>query len=73
VYSKTEARQPSGAQFASHGEIWKGCFVAPQEFRRGGNDAALLGGSCRADKDREIRAVIAGRERRDGCNNSVVQ
>jgi endonuclease YncB( thermonuclease family) len=38
--------------------LWKGCFVAPQEFRRGRRDAALLGGSCRADRDREIRAVL---------------
>jgi endonuclease YncB( thermonuclease family) len=38
--------------------LWKGCFVAPQEFHRGVKDGALLGGSCRADKDREIRAVL---------------
>jgi endonuclease YncB( thermonuclease family) len=38
--------------------LWKGCFVAPQEFRRGRKDGALLGDSCRADKDREIRAVL---------------
>jgi endonuclease YncB( thermonuclease family) len=38
--------------------LWRGCFVAPQEFRRGRKDGALLGGSCRADKDREIRAVL---------------
>ena len=38
--------------------LWKGCFVAPQEFRRGQKDGALLGDSCRADKDREIRAVL---------------
>ncbi len=38
--------------------LWKGCFVAPQEFRRGRKDGALLGESCRADKDREIRAVL---------------
>src|SRR6202051_2999903 len=38
--------------------LWKGCFVAPQEFRRGRKDGALLGASCRADKDREIRAVL---------------
>jgi endonuclease YncB( thermonuclease family) len=38
--------------------IWKGCFVAPEEFRRGRKDGALLGESCRADKDREIRAVL---------------
>ncbi len=38
--------------------LWKGCFVAPQEFRHGKKDGTLLGGSCRADKDREIRAVL---------------
>ena len=38
--------------------IWKGCFVAPQEFRLGKKDGALLGGACRADKDREIRGVL---------------
>jgi endonuclease YncB( thermonuclease family) len=38
--------------------LWKGCFVAPQEFRWGKKDGALLGGSCRSDKDREIRAVL---------------
>ena len=38
--------------------LWKGCFVAPQEFRGGRKDGALLGDSCRADKDREIRAVL---------------
>jgi endonuclease YncB( thermonuclease family) len=38
--------------------LWKGCFVAPQEFRRGRKDGALLGISCRTDKDREIRAVL---------------
>jgi endonuclease YncB( thermonuclease family) len=38
--------------------LWKGCFVAPAEFRRGKKDDALLGDSCRSDKDREIRAVL---------------
>jgi endonuclease YncB( thermonuclease family) len=38
--------------------LWKGCFVAPQEFRWGRKDGALLGDSCRTDKDREIRAVL---------------
>jgi endonuclease YncB( thermonuclease family) len=38
--------------------LWKGCFVAPEEFRSGRKDGALLGGSCRADKDREIRAAL---------------
>ncbi|MFL6790811.1 MAG: thermonuclease family protein [Bradyrhizobium sp.] len=38
--------------------LWKGCFVAPQEFRRGKKDGALLGGSCRADRDDEIREML---------------
>jgi endonuclease YncB( thermonuclease family) len=38
--------------------LWKGCFAVPQEFRGGKKDGALLGGSCRADKDREIREVL---------------
>jgi len=38
--------------------LWKGCFIAPQEFRVGRKDGGLLGGSCRADKDREIRAAL---------------
>jgi endonuclease YncB( thermonuclease family) len=38
--------------------LWRGCFVAPQEFRRGRKDGALLGGSCRADKEHEIREAL---------------
>jgi endonuclease YncB( thermonuclease family) len=38
--------------------LWKGCFVAPQDFRWGKKDGTLLGDSCRADKDREIRAAL---------------
>jgi endonuclease YncB( thermonuclease family) len=38
--------------------LWKGCFVAPQEFRLGKKDGALLGGSCPADRDLQIRAVL---------------
>jgi len=38
--------------------LWKGCFVAPQEFRTGKKDGALLGGSCRADRDKEIREAL---------------
>jgi endonuclease YncB( thermonuclease family) len=38
--------------------LWKGCFVAPNEFRRGKKDGALLGGACPADKDREIRNAL---------------
>src|SRR6202051_2984652 len=39
--------------------LWKGCFVAPQEFRWGRKDGALLGDACRTDKDREIRPVLS--------------
>ena len=38
--------------------LWKGCFVAPREFRIGKKDGALIGGACRADRDKEIRAVL---------------
>ncbi|MGJ4943698.1 thermonuclease family protein [Bradyrhizobium sp. HKCCYLS1011] len=38
--------------------IWKGCFVAPSEFRSDKKDGPLLGAACRADRDREIRAVL---------------
>jgi endonuclease YncB( thermonuclease family) len=38
--------------------LWKGCFVAPLEFRTGKKDGALLGGSCRADRDKEIREAL---------------
>ena len=38
--------------------LWKGCFVAPADFRLWKKDAALLGGSCRADRDQEIRTVL---------------
>jgi endonuclease YncB( thermonuclease family) len=38
--------------------LWKGCFVAPHEFRAGRKDGALLGGACRTDKDREIREAL---------------
>ena len=38
--------------------LWKGCFAAPREFRVGKKDGVLLGGSCRADRDRQIREAI---------------
>jgi endonuclease YncB( thermonuclease family) len=41
-----------------HLGLWKGCFVAPHEFRRGRKDGALLGEACRTDRDQEIRAVL---------------
>jgi endonuclease YncB( thermonuclease family) len=38
--------------------LWKGCFVAPQQFRHWQKTAALLGASCRSDKDRELREIL---------------
>ena len=38
--------------------LWKGCFVAPQEFRHGKKDGTLLGGSCPADRDKQIREAL---------------
>jgi endonuclease YncB( thermonuclease family) len=38
--------------------LWKGCFVAPAEFRRWQRTATLLGGSCRSDKDHELRGIL---------------
>lgn len=45
------------AKTAARG-LWKGCMVAPAEFRIGKKDGPLIGASCRADRDREIRAVL---------------
>ena len=38
--------------------LWKGCFVAPQDFRQPKSTGALLGASCRSDKDAETRAIL---------------
>lgn len=38
--------------------LWKGCFVAPADFRLGKKDGALHGGACRTDRDRQIRAAL---------------
>jgi endonuclease YncB( thermonuclease family) len=50
--------------------LWKGCFVTPMDFRRWKQDAALQGAACRADRDREIRAVLFPDDPAmpDGCN-----
>jgi len=50
--------------------LWKGCFVAPQEFRSGKKDGALLGGSCPAERDKEIREALFPDELAmpSGCN-----
>ncbi|QWG25952.1 thermonuclease family protein [Bradyrhizobium sediminis] len=56
--AKGRFREDEAAAKDKRQGLWKGCFVAPSEFRRGRKDGALLGDSCRADKDREIRAVL---------------
>jgi endonuclease YncB( thermonuclease family) len=38
--------------------LWRGCFVAPQAFRQREKTTALLGTSCRSDKDRELRESL---------------
>jgi endonuclease YncB( thermonuclease family) len=39
--------------------LWKGCFVAPQAFRRGEKKTAVLqGAACRSDKDLELRQAL---------------
>jgi len=38
--------------------LWKGCFVAPQEFRLGQRDGSLHGAACRTDRDRQIREAL---------------
>jgi endonuclease YncB( thermonuclease family) len=50
--------------------LWRGCFVAPQEFRHGKKDGTLLGAACPSDKDREIRQALFPEEPATppGCN-----
>jgi len=57
-YARGRFREDEAAAKGNRRGLWKGCFVAPQEFRWGRKDGALLGESCRTDKDREIRAVL---------------
>jgi len=55
---KVHTKDDAAAAKADKTGLWKGCFVAPQDFRLGKKDGALIGGSCRADRDKEIRAVL---------------
>jgi endonuclease YncB( thermonuclease family) len=55
---KLHANHDAAAAKADKAGLWKGCFAAPQDFRLGNKDGALIGGSCRADRDKEIRAVL---------------
>jgi endonuclease YncB( thermonuclease family) len=47
----------AGARDGRQG-LWKGCFVAPQEFRLGKKDGTLFGSACRTDRDRQIREAL---------------
>jgi len=38
--------------------LWKGCFVAPADFRRWSKDATLRGAACRDDKHAELIEVL---------------
>jgi len=38
--------------------LWKGCFVSGADFRHGNKTSALLGVSCRSDKQAETRAIL---------------
>ena len=42
----------------NRGGLWKGCFVAPEEFRHDNKAAVLLGSACPSDKDRELRESL---------------
>jgi endonuclease YncB( thermonuclease family) len=61
--------EEAGAKDSKLG-LWKGCFVAPHEFRVGRKDGALLGSSCPANRDREIRAALFPEEKAQppGCS-----
>jgi endonuclease YncB( thermonuclease family) len=55
---KLHARDDAAAAQAGKSGLWKGCFIAPLDFRLGKKDSVLIGGSCRADRDKEIRSVL---------------
>jgi endonuclease YncB( thermonuclease family) len=57
-YARGRFREDEANAKSNRRGLWKGCFVTPQDFRWGRKDGALLGDSCRTDKDREIRAVL---------------
>ncbi|MHC2461867.1 thermonuclease family protein [Bradyrhizobium embrapense] len=42
----------------SRAGLWKGCFVAPRDFRLGKKDGALLGNACPTDRDTQIRTAL---------------
>jgi len=56
--AKVHVKDDAATARRSASGIWRGCFVAPSDFRVGKKDGALLGASCRSDRDREIRAAL---------------
>lgn len=52
-----------------HTGLWKGCFVAPQNFRRWDKAAPLRGAACRDDRQAETRLALFPDmpARPDGC------
>jgi endonuclease YncB( thermonuclease family) len=56
--AKVHAKEDAAAANTAVSGIWKGCFAVPADFRAGKKDGPLLGASCRADRDSEIRAVL---------------
>ena len=56
---KVHAKDDVAAARADRSGLWKGCFIAPADFRIGKKDGTLIGNSCRADRDKEIRAVLS--------------
>jgi endonuclease YncB( thermonuclease family) len=56
--AKLHLKNEAAAAKADNRGLWKGCFTAPQDFRTGQKDGALMGASCRADRDAQIRGVL---------------
>jgi endonuclease YncB( thermonuclease family) len=57
--SATGRFQPDeGAARENRAGLWKGCFVAPRDFRLNKRDGNLLGSACPADRDKQIRDAL---------------
>ena len=56
--AKLHLKDDAAAAKADTRGLWKGCFASPQDFRIGEKDGPLMGASCRADRDTEIRAAL---------------
>ncbi len=68
--ASSKRRIDQGRAMEDHLGLWKGCFIRPSEFRAGRKDGKLLGSSCRADRDHEIREALFPESRAmpAGCN-----